>query len=95
MLTTRVRPTSGVAMVGGVDVLSDPVAARARIAVVPQRSNLDRSISVRRNLMFHAAYHGVPAPEARRRADTLLEQFGLLERATSSRICSQAASRSG
>lgn len=80
MLTTRVRPTSGQAMVGGVNAVSDPVRARGRLAVVPQRSNLDRSISIRRNLTFHAAYHGVPAAEARRRADELLEQFGLRER---------------
>lgn len=81
VLTTRVRPTSGQATVGGVDVFSDPVAARARLAVVPQRSNLDRSLSVRRNLTFHAAYHGVPGVEAESRADRLLEQFGLRERA--------------
>jgi hypothetical protein len=30
---------------------------------VPQRSNLDRSISIRNNLTFHAAYHGVPGRE--------------------------------
>ena len=80
MLTTRVRPTSGRATVGGVDVVADPVHARARLAVVPQRSNLDRSISIRRNMTFHAAYHGVPAHEAEARADELLEQFGLRER---------------
>jgi ABC-2 type transport system ATP-binding protein len=80
MLTTRVRPTSGRAMIGGVDVGVDPVRARSLLAVVPQRSNLDRSISIRRNLTFHAAYHGVPAAEASRRADELLEQFGLRER---------------
>ena len=80
MLTTRVRPTSGRAMIGGIDVAADPVRARSLLAVVPQRSNLDRSISIRRNLTFHAAYHGVPAAEASRRADELLEQFGLLER---------------
>ena len=57
MLTTRVRPTSGRAMIGGVDVAADPVRARSLLAVVPQRSNLDRSISIRRNLTFHAAYH--------------------------------------
>jgi ABC-2 type transport system ATP-binding protein len=80
MLTTRVRPTGGRATVGGVDVVADPVHARAQLAVVPQRSNLDRSISIRRNMTFHAAYHGVPAAEAERRADELLEQFGLRER---------------
>jgi ABC-2 type transport system ATP-binding protein len=80
MLTTRVRPTGGRATVGDVDVVADPVHARARLAVVPQRSNLDRSISIRRNMTFHAAYHGVPAADAERRADELLEQFGLRER---------------
>src|SRR5204862_2271804 len=59
VLTTRVRPTGGSALVGGVDVVRDPVGARAQVAVVPQRSNLDRSISIRDNLIFHAAYHGV------------------------------------
>src|SRR3954471_13254762 len=82
MLTTRIRPTDGRALVGGVDVVADPVAARAQLAVVPQRSNLDRAISIRDNLTFHAAYHGVPAAEASARADELLEQFGLAERAS-------------
>ena len=80
MLTTRVRPTSGRATVGGVDVAADPVRARSMLAVVPQRSNLDRSLSIRRNLTFHAAYHGVPAADAAARADELLEQFGLGDR---------------
>ena len=81
MLTTRVRPTAGAARLGGVDVVSDPVRARRQLAVVPQQSNLDRSISIRDNLIFHAAYHGVPAREREQRADELLEQFGLLDRA--------------
>jgi ABC-2 type transport system ATP-binding protein len=80
-LTTRVRPTSGSAHIGGVDVVRDPVEARRQLAVVPQRNNLDRSLSVRDNLIFHAAYHGVPPREREARADELLAQFGLLERA--------------
>ncbi|MEA2647422.1 MAG: type transport system ATP-binding protein [Chloroflexota bacterium] len=80
VLTTRVRPTGGQAMVAGMDVTVDPVGVRRLLAVVPQRSNLDRSISIRNNLIFHAAYHGVAAAERGRRADELLEQFGLLER---------------
>jgi ABC-2 type transport system ATP-binding protein len=81
MLTTRVRLTGGIARIGGVDVVRDPVGARQQLAVVPQRSNLDRSISIRDNLVFHAAYHGVPAREREERADELLDQFGLLDRA--------------
>ena len=81
VLTTRVRPTSGAASVAGIDVVRDPVRARSALAVVPQRSNLDRALSIRANLVFHAAYHGVPATERNRRADELLEQFGLLDRA--------------
>jgi ABC-2 type transport system ATP-binding protein len=81
ILTTRVRPTSGTARVGGVDVMADPVAARRLLAVVPQRNNLDRSLSVKQNLLFHAAYHGVPRAERRERAEVLLGQFGLGDRA--------------
>lgn len=81
VLTTRVLPTGGHAYVGGVDVVADPVAARRRLAVVTQRNNLDRSLSIRQNLLFHASYHGVPTAVRARRADQLLEQFGLAERA--------------
>jgi ABC-2 type transport system ATP-binding protein len=81
ILTTRVLPTGGVARVAGVDVVAEPARARAELAVVPQRNNLDRSISVRQNLVFHASYHLVPAPVRETRADELLEQFGLADRA--------------
>jgi ABC-2 type transport system ATP-binding protein len=95
ILTTRVRPTGGSAFVGGVDVVRDPVAARAQVAVVPQRSNLDRAISIRDNLIFHAAYHGVPAKLRGLLADELLDQFGLLDRAARSPTSFPAGSRNG
>ena len=77
VLTTRVLPTSGTASVAGVEVAADPVTARSRLSVVPQRSNLDRALTARQNLVFHAAYHGVGRAERNRRADALLEQLGL------------------
>ena len=80
VLTTRVLPTSGTARVAGVDVAADPVTARSRLSVVPQRSNLDRSLTARQNLVFHAAYHGIGRAERNRRADALLEQLGLGDR---------------
>jgi ABC-2 type transport system ATP-binding protein len=48
---------------------------------VSQQNNLDRSLTIRQNLLFHAAYHGVPSAERRRRADELIAQFGLGDRA--------------
>ena len=80
VLTTRVLPTSGEARVAGVDVRADPVAARSRLSVVPQRPNLDRALTARQNLVFHAAYHGMGRAERNRRADELLQQLGLADR---------------
>src|SRR2546430_17380766 len=81
VLTTRVKATSGKAILAGIDVLRDPVAARARLAVVPQRSNLDRALTPRQNLTFHAAYHGVSRADRHARAAALLEPFGLGDQA--------------
>lgn len=81
VLTTRVRPTGGRAEVAGIDVVRDPVGAKRRLAVVPQRSNLDRALSARQILLFHAAYFGVPSDERTRRANALLDEFGLADRA--------------
>ncbi len=80
VLTTRVLPTAGTASVAGVDVAADPVTARSRLSVVPQRPNLDRALTARQNLVFHAAYHGIGRAERNRRADALLEQLGLGDR---------------
>ncbi|MEI5097329.1 ABC transporter ATP-binding protein [Streptomyces sp. PmtG] len=79
MMTTRVRPTSGSVVIDGVDVVRRPREAKRVLAVVPQRNNLDRSLSVRQNLLFHATYHGIPRADRRRRADELLEQMGLAD----------------
>ena len=81
VLTTRVQPTSGQAHIMGVDVTSDPIGVKQRIAVVPQMSNLDQSLKVRDILIFHAAYHSVPRKEREARADALLAELGLAERA--------------
>ncbi len=77
MLTTRISVTSGAALVSGVDVAADPVRARARISAVPQKMTLDRAMTARQNLLFHAAYHDLPRRASRSRADELLEAFDL------------------
>jgi ABC-2 type transport system ATP-binding protein len=81
ILTTRVRPTAGRAWVGEHDVWREPVAVKRLIGVVPQRPNLDFSLTAREILYFHSAYFGLPAKESHRRAAELLERFQLTERA--------------
>ena len=81
ILTTRVKPTSGTARIDGIDVVAEPQAVKRRIAVMPQQSNLDRSLTALENLTFHGAYFGMRLGERRRRSRELLEQFGLAERA--------------
>jgi len=81
VLTTRVRPTAGQAWIGPHEVWKDPVAVKHLIGVVPQRPNLDFALTAREVLLFHGAYFGVAAAERARRAQALLEQFKLSDRA--------------
>lgn len=81
ILTTRIRPTSGTALVGGADVSSDAVRVRQRIGVVPQRPNPDRSLNVLENLLYHAAYFDIPPSVSQPRAMQLLEQLGIADKA--------------
>jgi len=81
ILTTRVLPTEGVAQIEGIDVARDPVSVKRRIGVVPQVNNLDRALTAKEILLFHAEYFGVPKQEREERAHRLLERFELTERA--------------
>jgi len=80
ILTTRVRPSGGLAQVEGIDVARDPVAVKRRIGVVPQVNNLDRSLTAKEILLFHARYFGVGKQVRERHAQELLERFELADR---------------
>ena len=80
VLTTRVLPTSGRALINGGDVVREAATVRASIGVVPQRPNPDRGLTAIENLIFHAAYFGVPRAEGRRRATELLDRLGIAEK---------------
>jgi ABC-2 type transport system ATP-binding protein len=56
------------------------MSVKQRISIVPQQSNLDRSLRAREILTFHASYHGISRAETKVRADTLLRELGLGDR---------------
>jgi ABC-2 type transport system ATP-binding protein len=77
MLTTRVVPTSGAAIVGGIDVVAHPAVAKQVIGVVPQQNTLDRALNVWENLFFHGRFFGLSSRASRAAADDLLARFQL------------------
>jgi len=77
MLTTRVVPTSGRALLAGVDVAAHPALAKQLSGIVSQQNTLDRQLTVWENLYFHGRLFGIGAKDSRRIADELLEQFQL------------------
>ena len=81
ILTTRVVPTGGVAKIEGLDVARNPVAVKRRIGVVPQVNNLDRSLTAKEILLFHAEYFGIPRQEREQHAHDFLKRFELADRA--------------
>ncbi len=82
VLTTRVRPTAGRAWIGDSDVWRSGAGIKRLFGVVPQRPNLDFALTAREILTFHGAYFGIPSAERQRRADALLKQFKLTDRAS-------------
>jgi ABC-2 type transport system ATP-binding protein len=81
MLTTLVVPTSGKAVVAGIDVISHPALVKQVIGVVSQTNNLDRSLTVWENLYYHGLFFGMKSKQSREAADKLLVEFRLTERA--------------
>ncbi|MEI6670133.1 MAG: ATP-binding cassette domain-containing protein [Acidobacteriota bacterium] len=83
ILTTRIRPTSGGAWIGGLDVWRERVSVKRLIGVVPQKPNLDFALTAREMLTYHAAYFGMPPAQRHSRATELLDRFQLGDRADS------------
>jgi len=80
VLVGLVRKSGGTARVFGHDVEADYRAARDCIGLAPQEFNVDRFFPIREVLEHKAGYHGIPASEARERADEVLKQVGIYEK---------------
>ncbi|MBJ2121754.1 ATP-binding cassette domain-containing protein [Arthrobacter sp. MSA 4-2] len=79
VLTTLIRPTEGTALVDGIDVLSNPKAARRIIGVSGQYAAVDENLTGFENLEMVGRLYHLSAREAKRRAQDLIEQFELTE----------------
>jgi len=81
ILTTLTKPTSGSASINGFDVVREPSLCKAEFGIVQQHMSLNRDLSVKENLEFHARLHHISPDERRRRIDELLDYVELKEHA--------------
>lgn len=81
LLTRLFTTPEGRVAVMGHDMARAPRQALARIGVVFQQPTLDLDLSVRRNLRYFAALHGLAGREADQRIDAALERMGMAQRA--------------
>lgn len=80
MVVGRVAPDAGRVSVDGVDLTPMPMHARARagLGYLPQESSIFRRLTVRQNFLAVLELQpGMGRAERERRADALLEEFGL------------------
>lgn len=73
--------TQGYVTLNGYDVGKEPRLARRSLGVCSQDETLDSDFNVRDQLVRHARYFGMSGKEAEKRADLLLEEFGLADKA--------------
>ena len=76
-----VKPTSGRITVLGHDVVSDSLAARRQLGVVPQELALYEDLSAKENLAYWGAAYGMSGDALKRRVLEVLERIGLADRA--------------
>ncbi len=83
ILTGTSRPTGGSALVGGIDVIANPVGAKSHMGVVSQHVNVDADLTVRENLTLHGLLHGMDKATREKRINELLEFADLADRGDS------------
>ena len=81
ILATLLRADSGVAHVGGYDVVRDAQKVRETIGLTGQYASVDEDLTGRQNLVLIGQLLDLRTPQARRRADELLEWFDLADAA--------------
>ena len=77
MLCGLLRPTSGTASVGGIDVVADPEGVKRRIGYMSQRFSLYEALTVDQNIAFFGGIYGLTGDRLAARRAFVLEMAGL------------------
>ena len=80
IMSTIVKPSQGTVNIAGNDLLTNPIACKKAIGVVPQEIALYNDLSAYDNLLFWGSLYNIPTPELKSRIDETLKLFGLYDR---------------
>jgi ABC-2 type transport system ATP-binding protein len=81
ILTTLLRPSSGTAVVDGLDVTQKPQQVRLRIGLAGQYAAVDENLTGRENLVLVSRLNHLSKETGRDRAGDLLARFDLVDAA--------------
>jgi ABC-2 type transport system ATP-binding protein len=77
MLCGLLRPTSGTAIVSGIDVNADPEGVKRRIGYMSQRFSLYEKLTVDQNITFFGGIYGLAGDRLAARRGFVLDMAGL------------------
>ena len=77
MLSGNLAPSAGRIRIAGVDLLDEPLAAKAAIGYLPEQPPLYTDLSVDEYLLYAAALHRLPKAGRRKAVDAARERCGL------------------
>jgi ABC-2 type transport system ATP-binding protein len=80
ILCTLLSPTSGKASINGHDCNLESSEVRKSIGIVFQDSSLDKDLTARENLLFHAYLYNVEKSERKQRVEDALKFVDLVDR---------------
>ena len=81
MLCCLYTPTSGDALLLGDSITGNPAAVKQKINISPQETAIAPALSVQENLELVARIYGSPPQEARKKAEEMMREFRLSDRA--------------
>lgn len=81
MIVGLIRPTAGTVQVNGIDVVKQPLEAKAQLGYIPDRPNLYPRLTAIEYMYFIAGLYRMPRGDAMPRSIELLALFGLGEKA--------------